>query len=175
MRSLRVLWRAVFVLPGDLLYKQCMWQKEWSMSRLKTGVLCHFLPLVMLHCFGIWMFFPLGKQVWRLSLKDTVPFLLYESIVFPTFWVSDCSKSLRMFFGVVQMKLSTEAWFRWTHTRLHHGNKQPLHCFKSPLNVLGCRLTAWTQTSITIAISSSPCLYPLEDSLPTFLNYFGWL
>lgn len=80
-----------------------------------------------------------------------------------------------MFFGVVHIKLSAEASFRWTHTRPHHGNKQPLHCFKSPLNVFGCWLTAWTQTSITIAISSSPCLYPLEVPLPTFLNYFGWL
>lgn len=76
-----------------------------------------------------------------------------------------------MFFGAVH-KLSTEASFRWTHTTLHMETKRPLHCFKSSLNVLGCWLTAWTQTSITMAISSSPYLYPLEVPLPTFLNYF---
>lgn len=60
------------------------------MSRLKTGFMSLLIPG---HAALMWNmdFFPLGKQAWRLALIDTVPFLLYDSIVFPTFWVPDCS------------------------------------------------------------------------------------
>jgi len=98
-----VLWRAMFVLLGDLLDKGTCSRRRWrGLSRWKMGVLCHFLSLVMLHQFGIWIFFCLGKQVWRLALKSfllhlerwrvgegeyegTESFLISENYCFPYF------------------------------------------------------------------------------------------